>query len=203
MKPLVVIKGWGGGIEMIKELNKKPSKTHFDKLYSGKNYSFKFNYDKTILESILENKQSGKILDLGCGEGGISLALAERGFDVTCVDISRIAIEKIKKEAEKRKIKINAICMDLDKYILEGNYDVILCLGILQFFGKNGEEFLRNVKKHTKRKGINIIDAFVNKCLPKGKLSNIYSNWRILEKEIYDLKTDKINRKMIYLVVIK
>jgi len=112
---------------MIKELNKKPSKTHFDKLYSGKNYSFKFNYDKTISESILKNKHSGKILDLGCGEGGISLVLAEKGFDVTCVDISRIAIEKIKKEAEKRKIKINAICMDLYKYILMLFYVLVFC----------------------------------------------------------------------------
>ena len=71
-----------------------PDKYSFDKRYS--NYEFVFRYDRGILKDILKQKSSGKVLDLGCGQGGLALDLAQKGFEVTCVDISKVAIERIK-----------------------------------------------------------------------------------------------------------
>ena len=49
-----------------------------------------------IVKSLLKYKKLGKVLDLGAGEGRNSIFLAEKGFDVTAIDISEIGINKLK-----------------------------------------------------------------------------------------------------------
>lgn len=46
----------------------------------------------------------GQALDLGCGEGGDALWLAERGWLVTAVDISRVALERAAAAAGEAKV---------------------------------------------------------------------------------------------------
>ncbi len=179
----------------------KPDKYYFEKLFSQRK-KIVFRYDRGTLRDILKQKSSGKVLDLGCGIGGLALDLAQKGFDVTCVDISKTAIKKIKEETLKRKVEINAICADLEDYKIEENYDIILILGVLQFLGDKGEKYIEKIQRHTKKGGINIIDAFRNKWLPKGRLEKIYSEWNILEKEEYIWEKDNF-AKMIYLVTEK
>ncbi len=88
-------------------------KYYFEKeKFSLPEFKFSFIFDKELLREILNYKKSGKVLDLGCGEGGIDLELAKLGFDVTCVDISKTATEKIKEESKKRKLKVKVICED-------------------------------------------------------------------------------------------
>jgi len=177
----------------------KPDKYHFEKLFSQKK-SFVFRYDRGIIRDILKHKKRGKVLDIGCGSGGLSLDLAQKGFEVTCIDISKTAISKIKEEAKKRKVKLTAICADLEKYKIEKTYDIILALGVLQFLGEEGESWIKQIQKHTKKDGINIIDAFRNKWLLKGKLESLYSQWKVLEKEEYVWEKDDFT-KMLYLIV--
>jgi len=150
----------------------------------------------------MKHKSSGKVLDLGCGSGGLSLDLAKKGFDVTCVDISKTAIKRIKEEAKKREIEINAVCVDLENYKIKEDYDIILILGILHFIEEKAEILLEKVKKHTKKGGINIIDAFRNQHLPKDRLEEIYKSWKLKEKEEYIWKSDDF-AKMIYLIMEK
>ncbi len=181
-----------------------PDKTFFHKRYSEKDYKFTFKYDKGILNQILKLKGDGKILDLGCGEGGLSLKLAEKGFDVTCVDISKTAINKIQREAKKRKIKINAIESDLKDYKIKNNYDLILALGIIHFLGNMGEGYIRKIQRHTQKGGINIIDAFINGWLPKNKIKELYKEWKTRDYEEYKQKLINGDKKwMNYLVAEK
>lgn len=46
----------------------------------------------------------GQALDLGCGEGGDALWLAERGWLVTAVDISRVALDRAAAAAGDAKV---------------------------------------------------------------------------------------------------
>ena len=78
---------------------------------------------------------------------------------------------------------------------------IIVC-GVLQFLHEHGEEFVKQIMGKTKTNGINVIDAFRNRWLPKGKLEELYSKWRIIEKEEY-VWEEKDKSKMIYLVVSK
>ncbi len=53
---------------------------------------------------IEQGKFHGDILDAGCGEAAISLALAERGYTTVGLDASPTAIELARREAEKRRL---------------------------------------------------------------------------------------------------
>ena len=84
------------------------SEKHYFKkeVFSNPNFKFESEEDEELIKSVLKLKRSGKVLDLGCGEAGNSFALAEKGFEVTCIDISKTAIDYIRKEAKKRKLSV-------------------------------------------------------------------------------------------------
>jgi 2-heptyl-1-hydroxyquinolin-4(1H)-one methyltransferase len=51
---------------------------------------------------IEQGKFHGDVLDVGCGEAAISLALAERGHNTVGLDLSPTAIDLARREAGKR-----------------------------------------------------------------------------------------------------
>lgn len=51
--------------------------------------------------------EPGRALDLGCGEGRNALWLAQRGWDVTAVDFSQVAIDRGRRWAERRGVTVD------------------------------------------------------------------------------------------------
>lgn len=69
---------------------------------------------------------SGKALDVACGTGRNALFLAEAGFDVTAVDISQVAVDRGRAEADRRGLHPTWVVADLDDWRPEpGAFDVI------------------------------------------------------------------------------
>lgn len=54
-----------------------------------------------------------KTVDLGCGTGHYALYLAQRGFDVTGLDISPTAIKRAQEKAEKERVTCKFIVADV------------------------------------------------------------------------------------------
>lgn len=76
---------------------------------------------------------SGRALDVAMGTGRNALYLASRGYEVTGIDISPLAVERCQEEAQRRGLRIETICANLESYpLLEETYGVVVNLYYLQ-----------------------------------------------------------------------
>jgi SAM-dependent methyltransferase len=69
----------------------------------------------------------GRALDLGCGEGGDAVWLAERGWNVVAVDISDTALGRAAEAAGTRGVadRIEFVQQDLSDGFPDGTFDLI------------------------------------------------------------------------------
>jgi release factor glutamine methyltransferase len=74
-----------------------------------------------IQELDLEGK---KALDVGTGSGIIGLAMAERGAEVTAIDVNPEAVEETKRKAEEKEIDIEVMESDLFENV-EAEFNLI------------------------------------------------------------------------------
>jgi thioredoxin reductase/protein-L-isoaspartate O-methyltransferase len=65
----------------------------------------------------LTGVEPGRALDVGAGEGGDALWLAERGWSVTANDISRTALDRLDAEAKRRGLTVD--CQQADANALD------------------------------------------------------------------------------------
>jgi len=80
-----------------------------------------------LVEKYIGHANIGQALDVACGTGRNTHFLADLGYCVDAVDISDVALAKVKKSAT-----INKIDADLDKYNLVSNkYDLIVNINFL------------------------------------------------------------------------
>jgi SAM-dependent methyltransferase len=69
-----------------------------------------------VAQALEEREPAGGALDLACGEGRNAIWLARRGWRVTGVDLSDVAIERARKLAEAAGVEAEWICGDLTSY---------------------------------------------------------------------------------------
>ncbi len=104
-------------------------RNNWEERYSGDGCDTLRN-PSALLTEWLDDRPPGKALDLACGTGRNALFLAEKGYDVTAIDISPRAIALARQVARERGLKINWIAADLDTYAIRGRYDLI----VISFF---------------------------------------------------------------------
>lgn len=90
-----------------------------DRIWSG--------HANAVLVSEATAMAPGRALDLGCGEGGDSLWLAEQGWSVTGLDISVAALDRARGEAERRGVggRISFQQQDLADWSPAERYDLV------------------------------------------------------------------------------
>jgi SAM-dependent methyltransferase len=89
-----------------------------------------------------------RILDVSCGIGTQSLALAARGFDVTASDLSPDVVARAKREAGARDLGIEfSVCDMREAHRKHGDgFDVVLCAGNSLPHLLNDEEILKALR---------------------------------------------------------
>ncbi len=86
---------------------------------------------------------AGKALDVACGEGRNAIYLAEQGWDVTAIDFSDVAIDKGRRMAEERGVKVDWINADVtDASLPRGRFDLVAVL-YLHTDSESRREWLR------------------------------------------------------------
>lgn len=98
------------------------------------------DYDEALAD-FATKLRPGRALDLGCGSGGNAVWLAERGWKVTAVDFSEVAIEKARMRAAERGVEVEFAVSDVTTYQPRGPYDLITSFYI-QLWPKQRAEML-------------------------------------------------------------
>ena len=82
-----------------------------------------------FLVSEVEDLPPGRALDVGCGEGRNAIWLADRGWDVTGVDFSEVALDKAQRLAAARGVTVHWDLADVTAYTPEiERFDLVIVL---------------------------------------------------------------------------
>lgn len=110
---------------------------HYEELLA-RHYSWmRGDFDSKVRENLalfkeagVSPRSSGKALDLGCGPGFQSIALAGLGFAVVGVDTSGVLLEELRGRAGERGIQaVLGDMRDPEVYAAEGPFEVAVCMG--------------------------------------------------------------------------
>lgn len=111
--------------------------------------------NSTRLEFIKQHTQLNThvtVLDVGCGGGILTEALAQSGAKTTGIDAECDAIEAAKDHASKSQLDIDYICSPIEDYDHPG-FDLITCMEMLEHV-QNPELVLEHCKRLLKPGGI-------------------------------------------------
>jgi 2-polyprenyl-3-methyl-5-hydroxy-6-metoxy-1,4-benzoquinol methylase len=143
------LRSWGGRVQGVAELHSRkadleatfgPWTAHNCELAFGVwtlragsvNFDEKIRCCVRIVSDFLESDLSGvRVLDVGAGEGGLSLEFAGQGATMVCVAGRRMNIAKAQFVASAPGLPIEFHCDNVRNLRENERYDIVLCFGLL------------------------------------------------------------------------
>ena len=124
-----------------------------------------------VEKALVLTKPSGKVaLDLCCGPGRCSIALAQIGFRITGVDRTKYLLDKARANARAAKVKIEWVQTDMRDFARTDAFDLVLSMftSFGYFDNKNEDiQVLRNIFTSLKPGGVCLIDVMGKERLAK------------------------------------
>lgn len=181
----------------------------WDERYAGGKYSSAEPH-KLLIE-LTGKLKAGKALDLACGVGRNAILLAEKGWQVTAVDNSRVGIEIAKRRASEKNLSIDFRTADLEKdefEIEKDAYDLICDFYYLQ------RELFAKIKAGVKAGGVVISTIHIygdgedegRFLLKEGELKAFFRDFEILhyhETSLTDTDAGEHHRRTAELIARK
>ena len=160
-------------------------KNFWDNRYLSKEYVYGIKPNE-FFASEIKNLQPGKLLLPAEGEGRNAVFAAGLGWDVTAFDFSSFAIEKARKLAEKKGVKINYFLSDIDSMSFESDYFDCISLIFVHTPEDKRHTFHRNLIKFLKKGGRVILEGFSKEQIKKSsggpkKIEMLFSQEQISE----------------------
>lgn len=98
----------------------------WNKRYAEKEFVWSIEPNRFVVVEVT-GLQTGRALDLGCGEGRNAVWLAEQGWQVTGVDFSETGLQKARELARVRKVQVDWVLADVSAFQPKpGSYDLVL-----------------------------------------------------------------------------
>lgn len=131
------------------------SKTQWDQRYARPSFVFGKSPAKFLAENYHYIPFEGSVLDMGMGEGRNAVFLAQKGYKVTGVDLSSVAVKKSYILAQEFGVKIKGVVASLRDYKIQPEtYDAIIC------FYWVDRSMVEKIKSWLKPGGILIYEAY-------------------------------------------
>ena len=92
-------------LDRPRDPNLQSAPLDWDERYASAEQMWSGNPNSTLV-ALVENLEPGSVLDVGCGEGADAIWLADRGWQVTAIDVSRVAIDRGKAHAQKAGVDV-------------------------------------------------------------------------------------------------
>jgi SAM-dependent methyltransferase len=157
-----------------------------------------------LLVSATRDRLPGAALDLGTGEGRNALFLAARGWIVTGVDISDVAVAEARRNAAARQLAFTAIVGDLDTYDFgKEQWDLITSFYMHSWHDRSPTNVPARIYDALKPGGLLVMEGFAKAEVPFGfsvdVLSKDYGRLRIVRREavVDEAEWDKGTRRHI------
>lgn len=196
--------------EVKKRFNEKYRAKHTPWSWSGVPQQL-----EVFVKRVRREYRKPKLLDLGCGDGWLSIWFAKQDFAVEGIDSSEIAIKEARAKSKKENLKVSFKVGDaLDFPYLDNSFDIVFDRGLFHHQPKTEwNRYISGVKRVLKDKGYFYLVVFSDKAdfpkREKGKMwhkekddtgywtYNHYFNRKLIEEtfgkhfEIVDEDEDK------------
>jgi len=142
----------------------------------------------------LQHIQSGRVLDVGCGNGRNSLYLNNLGFEVTGWDKNPASLARLDEIIAAEKLTgITTAQHDLNSLRFNGSYDLVLSTVVMMFLQPETiPQLIADMQASTVRDGFNLIVAAMDTrdypctlgfpfTFKSGELSHYYRKWHIVQ----------------------
>ena len=108
--------------------------------------------------SRLADVPPGTAIDVAGGEGRNAVRLAERGWDVTLVDFSAVALDRARRLADRRGVEVELVGADVTTWAPEAPVDLVL-LAYVQLAGGLRRELLARAARWVAPGGLLLVVA--------------------------------------------
>ena len=135
---------------------------YYDDLYQDKDYRGECSFLEDIFATF-GSKTITSLLDLGCGTGGHALLLAERGLEVTAVDLSEQMIGVARERAHERGLEVDIQQADIRQLELGKQFDAVISMFAVigyQISNEDVSNTLQTARRHLDVGGIFTFDVW-------------------------------------------
>ncbi|MEM4782481.1 MAG: class I SAM-dependent methyltransferase [Halalkalicoccus sp.] len=165
------------------------------RIYGRKEFYWGTEENGFARKTVEHAPDSGRLVDIGTGEGRDAVYFAEQGFDVLAVDIAPNGLAKARRLAADRGVEIETERADVNDFELDGTVDVVYSIGTIQYLRpENRREWFARSKDRTHPGGLHAMFAFVDHpeiptapdwgeneyVYEQGELAGYYDDWELL-----------------------
>jgi len=114
----------------------------YDEVYRSSRPPWQIGGPQPAFAPVLDGEVRGpRVLDVGCGQGDLALELARRGFEVTGVDISGVAIDQARAKAAAAGLAVTFDVQDATRLSLPAaSFNSIFDSGLLHSLYRVGSD---------------------------------------------------------------
>jgi len=143
------------GLLCVCSCGERPAeKDRWNRVYSSPQPIFN-NSPNALLVDAVRGRRPGTALDLGMGQGRNALFLAQQGWTVTGVDISDVALNQARLQAEKLNVKITTVLQDANTFDFgTERWDLV---ALIYFPAR---PYVARIRQSLKPGGIVVVEAF-------------------------------------------